>query len=537
MTVASALVRLTLWQLGLDPRPAINALLAHLTTDYLFGLSPDVPGLIDAAHLVEGTALVLVVIALSRRWPSVPQRLAVATVLGAAAAALVNLSTMALSVWTDANPIGLFLRYLGERTLAAHVSDINATGSYFLMVTLLGIGLTIERRGRLGRAFAVATALTGVTFWLAGSRAALAAALLMAFGAAVVGIIARQPSRTRVMALGGIALVAVVALPVAMVVGYPGRTASADSVGIRAEFFATSLRMVATRPILGVGTGRYYDLSSEFMSPELQSIYPRENAHNNYMQIAAELGVVGIGAFVWFLAAGGHRVWLARRTHQQRDVLLVAAGAGAAAFLITCLTGHPLLVNETAYPFWIVGGIAVARAHALCPSSGARPAGRGRAIALWAVCVGLVVSVPSRVQAEIDGMTLEELSSGLYGWEIERASGRRFRWSGRRVTVFVPTDAGHVRIPLRALQVDDVGEPVRVDIAVGGRHVMRVPLADARWVEAPLTLTRSGRRAPQRIDLEVDRTWSPARLQPGSGDGRTLGVKVGELAIVRAPRE
>jgi len=538
VTAASALVRLTLWQFGVDLQPGIEALLAHLTTDYLFGLSPDVPGLIDAARLVEGTALVLVVIALNRRWPALPQRLAVATMLGAAMVALVNLNAMVVSVWTDENPIGLLLRYLGGRTLAAHVSDINATGSYFLMVTLLGIGLAIEHRRWLGRLFTVVTALTGVTFWLAGSRAALAAALLIAFGFAVTRIIARQHSRTRLMAVGSITLLAVVALPVALTVGYPDRSATSDSVDIRTEFFATSLRMVATHPVLGVGTGRYYELSSEFMSPELQSRYPRENAHNNYMQIAAELGTVGIGAFVWFLAAGTHRVWLARRTQQKRDLLLVAAGTGAAAFLITCLTGHPLLVNETAYPFWIVGGIVVARAHALCPSSSAHPTGRRRAIALWIVCVGLVVSVPSRAQAEVDGLTLEELSSGLYGWEIERGSEKRFRWSGRHATIFVPTDVRQVRIPVRALQVEDVGEPVHVDISVAGHHVMRIPLTDRSWVEVPLTLTHSDQsRTPPRLDLQVDRTWSPARVQPGSGDGRTLGVKVGELAIVRALRE
>ena len=111
VTAASALVRLTLWQFGLDLQPAINALLAHLTTDYMFGLAPDVPGLIDAARLFEGAALVLVVIALSRHWPSLPQRLAVATVLGAAAAALINLRTMTVSVWTDENPFGLLLRH------------------------------------------------------------------------------------------------------------------------------------------------------------------------------------------------------------------------------------------------------------------------------------------------------------------------------------------------------------------------------------------------------------------------------------------
>ena len=75
-------------------------------------------------------------------------------------------------------------------------------------------------------------------------------------------------------------------------------TPTATALGFRAEFAATGLRMGAARPVFGVGIGRYYTLSSEFSSPRLRATYPHENAHNNFLQVLAELGVVGLAAFV-----------------------------------------------------------------------------------------------------------------------------------------------------------------------------------------------------------------------------------------------
>ena len=62
--------------------------------------------------------------------------------------------------------------------------------------------------------------------------------------------------------------------------------------------------MTASSPSFGVGIGRYYSRSGEFSSPELLESFPpaiHENAHNNFLQILAELGVVGFAVVMWLL--------------------------------------------------------------------------------------------------------------------------------------------------------------------------------------------------------------------------------------------
>ena len=532
VTVASFAVRVGISQVGLEsPWPAVAAVWRAVTSDYLFGASGPLPGLVDGARLVESVALLLVVVTWCERQHTLVMRLARATVVASVGAVAINLAHMTVEINADPNSVDMLLRFLGGRSLAAHINDINATGSYFLMVAVVGAGVTIAETGYRRRATAIGVALALAGLWLAGSRTALAVALLTGFVAAAAWTLTRGArSRRTLVTIGALIVSAAVALPVAMLTFYPERTATADSVGLRVEFLETSARMIRTRPVFGVGVGRYYQLSGEFMSPELRNVYPSENAHNNYMQVTAELGLVGIAAFVLLLWASARAVWTALVRVGFRDALLVATAGGAGGFLITCLTGHPLLVNETAFPFWIVGGLAVARASALDTDGSTTSGGRMTPRAVWMFAVILVVSIPYRVDTELRERTANELSSGLYGWEVEAPAGRRFRWSGGQATLFVPPDTGHVRIPVRALHATRTTGPVDVEVSVGGRHLTSLSLPDERWVDLRVPLARPAERF-HRIGLRVTPTWSPARTYPGNTDTRTLGVKVGELDV------
>ena len=91
------------------------------------------------------------------------------------------------------------------------------------------------------------------------------------------------------------------------------------------------------------------------MPPLLKSIYPYgENAHNFVVQEFAELGLVGGLAFVGLIAIGLRRGWQVARACD--DLAAIGLFAGCAAYLVTCLTGHPLLVPEAAVPFWAAFG-------------------------------------------------------------------------------------------------------------------------------------------------------------------------------------
>ena len=59
--------------------------------------------------------------------------------------------------------------------------------------------------------------------------------------------------------------------------------------------------MVEAHPLFGVGIGQYARWSGQFSSPELLAIYVSENAHNNFAQVAGELGLAGLTAFVALL--------------------------------------------------------------------------------------------------------------------------------------------------------------------------------------------------------------------------------------------
>ena len=515
----------------------------QLLTDYLYGTATILPGLPDAALLMEGVGLVLVIAVWSRRHAGLPRSLAGASLAGAGAAAAVNLDVVVADVVAAADPLATLGTYLrGGQRLAGHVEDVNATGSYFLMMTLAGLGLTAGRAG--ARIHALPALAAGAAFWLAGSRAALGAAVLAGAGAAVRRIRSARPGgrrrgdrgrrRTAVLTGAGVVLVA---LPLVVIAALPERggfAGAATGIRFRAEFTATSLRMWATAPTFGVGAGRYHDLSDRFMGPWLAERYRQENAHNNFLQIAAELGAVGIAGFVWLLAAAGRSVWRALGRRARPDPLLLGASAGAGTFLLTCIAGHPLLVPETAYPFWILAGAAVALAQASRPAPEVHA--RGHAVAAGAIGLLLLVTLPVRIDAAAQAMMRDTARAGIegiqgaYDVEIEPAGDRRFRWTGPRATFFAPGDADLARILLRAPQAGP-GRAVSVDVAIDGRRVMRIPLLGPDWIEvaAPLAGPRST-RAVTRVDLIVDPPWTPRERR--SGDPRTLGVMVGAIRMV-----
>ncbi|MCE2540410.1 MAG: O-antigen ligase family protein [Acidobacteria bacterium] len=514
---------------------AVADFFGPLATTYLYGTAAQPAGLAAAARLVEGVGLVLLILEFSRRHPDLPCRLAIASLAGAAGAAIINFSVMAAAA--DPPTVNLVSYLGGAHRLAGHVGDVNATGSYFLMMTLTGIGFTVRARGAVLRGCAL-TIVAGVAaaFWLAGSRAAVAAALLVVLGGTATWIRRRQTRQYRRTLLAGVVL-ASLALPIVIASTYPGRDVgdgALASARIRVEFVATSLRMWSTEPVFGVGAGRYYSLSDRFMGPFIKRLW-RENAHNNFLQIGAELGAVGLAGFVWLLVAAGRRVREALRTRaDSARPLLIGASAGAAAYLVTCLSGHPLLVPETAYPFWIVGGFAVALAHRR-PGSASSTRMRRCSVA-GAIGLCLLATVPFRVDAVVrDAALRQDARFGAFDWELDPADGRRYRWIGPRASFFVTGRERAVSVPLRALHAS-LERPVTVDVAVGKQPMARVPLFHDDWVHLPMDLPASGGwKGIHRLDLTVDRPWPPDERR--NGDGRTLGVQVGEIVVAASGHE
>ena len=508
--------------------PSVAGFVRTLSTTYLYRDSVPLPGLVDAALLIEGVTLLLVILDCSRRHPELPRRLAVASLAGAACVAIVNLSAVVDRVVSSSVPLEELVWYLGGvGRPSGHVADVNAAGSYFLLMALTGIGLTFAGGRRLAYAGALLSLAAGTAFWLAGSRTAVAAALIVCVGALSWRGWQLKPPRRRRAILG--AAVLAVVLPIAVLRAYPGRDGvdgALTAARIRVDFVATSLRMWATDPIFGVGAGRYYGMSERFMGPSIQDLW-RENAHNNFLQIGAELGVLGFLGFLGLLIAATRSVREALRTRAgPPEPLLVGASAGVAAYLVTCLAGHPLLTPQTAYPFWILTGVVVALAQRW--SDPATAPARRYVVTGLAISLFFVGTVEVRVDEAVrDAAARQDARFGAFAWEIEPDEGRRFRWIGPRAAFFIPGSEDAVPIALRAPQASR-DRQVIVDVAVDGTRIARIPFFHDDWIEAPLILPVSGGwYGIHRVDLGVDPPWPPGERR--NGDGRTLGVMVGKI--------
>ena len=474
----------------------------------------------DGPRLLEGLALVAATVMLFRRHPS----LAVTLPSVLAAGAIVAAASSVLA-W----------RQVGGYRVSGHVGDVNAAGSYFALMLCLSLGMTASARDRRRWLWAVVSLAVAVGLWFSESRTAIAAASIVTIVAAAWYAAAHAKPSTR-----RIAIAAMLTLGIAVTAWRVHR--SNFGMEYRQQFYETSLRMIAARPLFGVGIGQYYPLSPLFLSPELAYNYGAENAHNNFLQIGAELGLTGLGLFVVWLGTGFVRAGKAL-AHDARDLRLLGVAGGVTAFAATWATSHPLLVSEVAFPFWMAFGLMCALAGSTLMNGGQDGAAAAAGPARWrpsgawlrpaaitmAMCLALLAPIgPTRAtvmppqSADVDG---------FYGWET--SDGVRFRWSRRYASMFVPADVTRVHVPVRMPVDRRFMRPLEVDAMIGGALHSRTRVGES-WEILDITLPRAQPlRRFKRIDFRVDRTWQPALYIPGNADMRAVGIQFGEPSMFR----
>jgi O-antigen ligase len=518
------------WRLSRYPGELTRELDVIVHAYYFF---PDRIGLGAGARIVEGIAMAAAAVTFFRARP----RLAVAlpAVLAGAGAVVAAASVL---LWYGVAPADILRQYATNRyRVAAHVGDANAAGSHFAMLACLTLGMFLYARGRDRAIWLALFAANATALWLTASRSAVVAAALAVILAAAWIVSSRLKSRTQALAIGA---AVVVAIAIGAVPWFRSTASQLNrGTSFRVQFNATSWRMIAARPVVGVGIGQYYPTSTLFLTPELAWNYGSENAHNYFLQIGAELGVPGLVLFSAFIGAG---LWRAGRALviAPRDVRLLGVVSGVAAFVATCFVSHPFLIDEVAVPFWAQFGLllglggSILENHRLRARGEAAPRPRRSWLmtsAVAAVAVYLVLAVPIRAMRRDIEPPATQAVDGFYGWE-SGADGERFRWTELYSSVFVPAAVVHVDIPIRIPASVPGLKPVAMTLSINGRTGSTTP-ATSTWTIVPVDVP-----APQsptrftRVNLRVDRTWQPALYIPGSADLRPVGVQVGEIHSV-----
>jgi O-antigen ligase len=420
--------------------------------------------------------------------------------VGLVAAATLNVVRFVQISLPAADPISAARSYLQWLRINIHYGDLNAAGSVFGMILLVVVGLIRTTAGWERAGWSACLGVIASALWLAGSRTAIACVLVGAAGAATFEALSSRPGRITRIVVTACAIVLIAAAAM-MLLKFPRTQANTDPATaweIRMELLTRGARMVRDYPVFGVGVGRFLEESDRYATP---GSFGPENSHNNFMQILAELGMVGFVTFAWLVSAVIAALRTASDGTSRTFAIWIAAGLGA--YLLSAMGGHPLIVFEAAAPFWMLLGVAAHTARAPVGVGGTR-------YVLPAVLAVLVATLPIRVWAT----TWALLNPGsTVTWHVD--GDVRYRDVGLADTLLVRRPTSNIVLPLRIAADRPEATEAQVEIIVDGQAVNRVVVVSDRWTNVRVLFPRQAGFDHRRVVLRLQGYQPGTRLLVG----------------------
>jgi len=103
------------------------------------------------------------------------------------------------------------------------------------------------------------------------------------------------------------------------------------------------LKIIKSHPWIGVGPGNFNLAQSRY-------------AHNSYLQIWAEVGLLGLFPFFWFLISGARSLGK-KIKHAQQPNIYLAGTAAICLFLLHNFIDFGFFLPEVSLIWWLTAGL------------------------------------------------------------------------------------------------------------------------------------------------------------------------------------
>jgi len=210
----------------------------------------------------------------------------------------------------------------------------SALGGYLSMVILL----VLANRKRIWLILVIFFALL-LTKSL-GAFLSLFCALIIYF------VIQGKLKKVNILLLAGLFLLMVI-LILGRSATQQGHLHPAFSTIMRLNYWQESLAIIKTHPFVGIGLGNFNLPSSRY-------------AHNAYLQIWAETGILGLCSLIWLVLVI-FKTCLKNLTQSPDKRLIAGLLAASAVFLIHNFLDFTFFLPEISLIWWVILGLAVSR--------------------------------------------------------------------------------------------------------------------------------------------------------------------------------
>jgi O-antigen ligase len=310
--------------------------------------------------------------------------------------------------------------------------------------------------------------------------------------------------------------------------------------GDRGPMWQRAALVVGQFPVSGIGLGAFRTEIPNFIDRNTEKNLFRDNANNWYLQVSAEMGLIGLLLALIVLGVvlrEALRLALSRRLEGSQAAIACLLCGSVTAMMLMFIVGPHVGFVEVQLAFWGAIGLIFAQTYtfalatqdpgAVSPAPPTRRLLRLASTGLVAAFLGVqlvnaltALSLPERQKAcgydKSEGFYLQE---GRIGGHI--------RWTRGEASAMIPAGHRRVRFQMAIAHPDATDNPVVVDILLDGRPVGREVFrqqGELHYVDLPLPVAGNDE---VEIRFRVNRTFVPSEHFAGTPDQRVLGVMVG----------
>ncbi len=258
--------------------------------------------------------------------------------------------------------LGLKQHFLG-RTPLSSFGNLNFFGGYLVIVFPITVLLLIDRLRqrhlRAGVSLFALLALILISLYNCSSRGAWLGVGAGLYFSLLLGL---PKYRRRLLLL----LILVIALlPALFMTGLVTKDLQSGTMGVRILVWEGTTRMFRANPIFGTGIGTFKLVYPAYRIPEYFSSSfgtpVTSHAHNEFFEIACEMGVLGLGTFLWLLVTFFRSGQTLTAQSDRRDrTLTIGLLSGIGGLLVNNLVGVNLRFPASGIFLWLLMGVVMA---------------------------------------------------------------------------------------------------------------------------------------------------------------------------------